>query len=398
MSKRTILFVDDEPNILKGVTRLLRPKRSEWAFHTCERGTEALEWLSDNPCDLVISDVKMPGMNGIEFLRKVRSTFPDKVRLILSGQVDKDSITDSIGIVHQYLSKPCAYDELHSCLNGIFFAESRFDHTALKPSLCTVSFLPVRRNTYDKLCEALQNPVDFATVAGIIDTSPQLTSLLLKITNSPYFGARKSVYSGGQAFKIIGVRLLREIIECHKSELLYEGEHESSLEAFERYSFLTGYFAKNLAALESADSNLQEYLFTAALLHAVGLIFLAEDFPHLLQTAEQTDFESSRDLHVDEELGATFTEMSAYLLSLWGAPIKMIEAICTCVHPDQASDDALSLAHIINVASNLALEVHQVVQGAWPLSLNNEQFVQSVEFLNLSTAKINGLKEGATNV
>jgi YesN/AraC family two-component response regulator len=85
MSER-ILFVDDEPNVLEGIRRTLR-KQGE--IYTAASGAEGLRVLSESaPFALVVSDMRMPIMNGAQFLAKVREHAPDTVRMILSGQAD----------------------------------------------------------------------------------------------------------------------------------------------------------------------------------------------------------------------------------------------------------------------------------------------------------------------
>jgi CheY-like chemotaxis protein len=111
MSER-ILFVDDEPNVLEGIRRTLR-KQGE--LHTAVSGTEGLRLLSEaGPFALVVSDMRMPIMNGVQFLAKVREQAPDTVRMILSGQADLEATIAAVneGQIYRFLSKPCPADQL----------------------------------------------------------------------------------------------------------------------------------------------------------------------------------------------------------------------------------------------------------------------------------------------
>jgi CheY-like chemotaxis protein len=107
-----VLFVDDEPQVLEGIQRSLR-KRVE--LQTAPGGVEALRLIAEEgPFAVVISDMRMPGMNGAQLLAKVREQEPDTVRIILSGQSDMQSTIDAVnqGQIYRFLTKPCAADQL----------------------------------------------------------------------------------------------------------------------------------------------------------------------------------------------------------------------------------------------------------------------------------------------
>ncbi|WDN87405.1 hypothetical protein BuS5_00373 [Desulfosarcina sp. BuS5] len=104
--KHTILCVDDEKNILNSLKRLLRKE----AYHlvTASGGEEGLHKLAAEEISLVVSDHRMPGMSGTEFLQKVKNQYPDIIRIILTGYTEVDSITESInrGHIYKFLLKP----------------------------------------------------------------------------------------------------------------------------------------------------------------------------------------------------------------------------------------------------------------------------------------------------
>ncbi|MBC8317540.1 MAG: response regulator [Desulfobulbaceae bacterium] len=107
MAKKRILFVDDEPNILVGLRRMLRSLRKEIDMEFAESGKEALQVMSKASFDVVVSDMRMPGMDGAELLTEVRRLYPDTIRIILSGYAAAEAIMRTETIVHQFLHKPC---------------------------------------------------------------------------------------------------------------------------------------------------------------------------------------------------------------------------------------------------------------------------------------------------
>jgi DNA-binding NtrC family response regulator len=111
-----ILFVDDEPAVLQALRRMLRSRRQEWDMHFAGGGTEALALLEQMPFAAVVSDMRMPGMDGAVLLGEVQRRYPQTVRVILSGHADHASTVRSVGATHQYLAKPCDPDVLRATL------------------------------------------------------------------------------------------------------------------------------------------------------------------------------------------------------------------------------------------------------------------------------------------
>ncbi len=105
-SPRTLLLVDDEINILSALKRLLR--QDKYDIVTANNGQEALEALKSGPVDVIVTDQRMPGMTGVEFLRLAKESYPDTVRIVLSGYTELQSVTDAVneGAVYKFLTKP----------------------------------------------------------------------------------------------------------------------------------------------------------------------------------------------------------------------------------------------------------------------------------------------------
>ena len=104
--QRTLLVVDDEANILSALKRVLR--RERYRTLTAGSGAEGLAILAAHDVDVIVSDQRMPGMTGVEFLRKAKERHPDTVRMVLSGYTDLQSVTDAIneGAIYKFLTKP----------------------------------------------------------------------------------------------------------------------------------------------------------------------------------------------------------------------------------------------------------------------------------------------------
>jgi response regulator RpfG family c-di-GMP phosphodiesterase len=132
-----ILLVDDEVAILDGLRRQLRKK---FAVHTANSGAEALELLKDEPVTVVVSDMRMPQMDGATFLSRVRSLHPNVVRILLTGQADTQAAITAVneGQIYRFLTKPCPpevlVEEIGSAveLNRLVTAEKELLGTTLR--------------------------------------------------------------------------------------------------------------------------------------------------------------------------------------------------------------------------------------------------------------------------
>jgi EAL domain-containing protein (putative c-di-GMP-specific phosphodiesterase class I)/CheY-like chemotaxis protein len=117
---RTLLLVDDEPNVIAALRRLLRP--DGYRILHANSGAEGLALLADNPVDIIVSDQRMPGMTGVEFLRRAKVLYPQTIRIVLSGHTELQSVTDAVneGAVYRFLTKPWDDAQLRGFLDQAF--------------------------------------------------------------------------------------------------------------------------------------------------------------------------------------------------------------------------------------------------------------------------------------
>ncbi|MDP3479279.1 MAG: FIST N-terminal domain-containing protein [Desulfoprunum sp.] len=116
MRPKKVIFVDDEPNILDELRRTLRLLRNEYDLYFAASGMEALEMMTKDKFDIVFSDMRMPGMDGAQFLTAVREKYPHIFRILLTGQADEQSIMSTVGVVHHFLEKPCSPEAIKAIL------------------------------------------------------------------------------------------------------------------------------------------------------------------------------------------------------------------------------------------------------------------------------------------
>lgn len=114
-----VLFVDDEPLVLTGLQRQLRPRRHEWKIACALGGEAALVELEAAPFDVIVTDLCMPGMDGTALLRAVQQRYPTLMRLVLSGNTDQNTVAQAAAVAHQCLSKPCDPELLQQAIQQV---------------------------------------------------------------------------------------------------------------------------------------------------------------------------------------------------------------------------------------------------------------------------------------
>ena len=337
---------------------MLRPKRNEWDMTFVGSAQAALEALRAQPCEVVVTDMRMPGMSGAELLEVVQREYPDTIRLILSGQAETESVMKALGVSHQFLSKPCDADILQGTIARAFTLRDLAGNPAVKTLVARINKLPTLPATYQKLVECLKDPKsDLDDVASIISRDPSMSARLLKVVNSAYFGLAKPVADVARAGALLG---LDRIMALVLGQGLFSGGEAPqvrgfSLESLWSHSLATASAAHRIAIDEKLDKEQVAAAFLAGMLHDIGKLVLAmgvpEDYARVLEMARGKP--GSECAIETLELQASHPDVGAYLVGLWGLPNTIAEAIA--FHEDPAySLGPFSLPGIVHVADRIA--------------------------------------------
>ncbi|MCG8604768.1 response regulator [bacterium] len=357
MAKR-LLFVDDELNILQGLKRMLRPMRHEWEADFAESGQRALELLEESQFDVVISDMRMPGMDGVELLTKVMNRYPETIRLVLSGHADQDKIMESIGPAHQYLSKPCSTDQLKTALDNMFELRGILSDDALRVVVSQIKSLPSLPSLYVELMQELQSPeVTMKRAGEIISRDVGMTAKILQLINSAFFGLGVTVSDPVHAAKLLGPEILKGLVLSVQvfskfDDLTCKG---LSLESFTNHCISVGSLAKKIVIQVSGDRKAADDAFVAGMLHDTGkLVFAA----YLLEKFEQVLTLEAQDGWMSWEaeravIGADHSEVGAYLLGLWGLPKPIVEGVHYHHHPAKCPSQDFGVLTAVHLGNGL---------------------------------------------
>lgn len=352
-----VLFVDDDRKVLDGLRRMLSDMRREWRMHFAESGPAALDIMAADPADAVVTDMRMPGMDGAELLEIVQRERPETIRLVLSGYAEKESLGRAFPPSHQFLSKPCGKEVLVSTIRNALESRNLLRGTGLRALVGSITRLPSLPGIYRQVSQEIaRDEPSMERLGAIIGQDVAMTARLLKLVNSPFFGVPRKVLNPVQAVNLVGINYLQSLIMVFATfdscDVCIPGY---SLRRLMEHSLRTSCAAGSIAALEGApQGDLDEYR-TAGLLHDIGKLILASNLPEAYARIIETVQRETRPVHeVEREaLGATHAEMGAYLLRLWGLPDSVVEAVllhhapCT-VAPSLSPSLAVYCANILD--------------------------------------------------
>jgi response regulator RpfG family c-di-GMP phosphodiesterase len=277
MAKR-ILFVDDEPMVLTGLQRSLRPMRSEWEMVFAAGGEEALAAMDRHAFEIIVTDMRMPGMDGAQLLEEVQKRSPQTLRMVLSGQSDRETIMRSVNPAHQFISKPCEGEELKSRLIRAFALKDLLQNPDLRELVAKLDHLPSLPRVYLQLNEELRRPdPSLQRIDELIGADMAMTAKVLKLVNSAFFYVPCEISRASHAVKLLGLDTLRTLVltahvfEQFQSQLLSADD----MRQISDHSLAVSNSARKIAIFEHADQHIQDESFTAGLLHDAGKLILA---------------------------------------------------------------------------------------------------------------------------
>ena len=358
-TKPSIVFVDDQNNILQGFRRSLRNLENEWDIHYSIGGKETLRLMETTPIDIIVSDTNMPGMRGTELLKEVQSLYPRTTRLVPSGGGSRsDDISILLRTSHQFFSKPFDIDKLKSTVDRLLALREKVGDQKLVELVAGISKLPCAPHIYEAFKKERDgSSADLDVMGGYIAQDPGLTAKMLQSLNSTYFGVNKAGIHPFKAAQSMGPGTINYLFDEDNHFHTIEKSHPNHdfLAQVYKQSLHAALLLEALASAENLSESLKNISYTAGMLSNVGAIILAcgqpEAYakltPEFKSPAQQMQLES-------KTFGASSANVGAYFLGLWGFP----EAICTatghCQSPETAPQQALDLTALLHVAQALA--------------------------------------------
>jgi HD-like signal output (HDOD) protein/CheY-like chemotaxis protein len=348
-----ILFVDDEAMVLDGIRRVLRLRRPEWQAFFAGSAPAALETLAREPVDVLVTDLKMPGMSGLDLLDRVRESYPHLVRMVLSGRTDTADMASRLGRVHQFLQKPCDADTMIATIERTAGLVRMLRSDRLREIAARTVALPAWPERLSELNEELaREDTSAALVAAVIARDSGLTTKVLHMANSSFFGSARRILNVHDAVARIGMRTVRSVLlTAHVFDALHApGPVARVRETIWNHSLSLADKARKVGLDLSLPSTAIEAGQLAAMLSHVGRLLLASTFGDDYLNAIAHRPPRTTVAQAETELyGATFADLGAYLLGLWGFDEHVVNAVALQETPARGVrqiDHTLLLVHL----------------------------------------------------
>jgi HD-like signal output (HDOD) protein len=358
---KRILFVDDESRVLDGLRRMMYAERRRWEMEFALGGDAALLACENEPFDVVISDMRMPGMDGATLLGHIRDRYPGSARVILSGYSEPALATRAVSVAHRFLAKPCSAPELRSIIERLCALQDLLYAPELRKIVGAIGQVPSLSITYTSLTEAVRNPdASVDRVAEIIEQDVGMSAKVLQLVNSAFFGLAQRVTTLQAAVGYLGMETIKNLALASEAFRVFMPHPKiplSECEAIQRHAHRSAAIAAMLP-LEPAQ---RDSTVVAALLHDVGSLVLAATMPDAFCEARALAGKRGCKVFEAEEelLGTSHAEIGAYLLGLWGLPNIAVEAIAHHHRPGRVPHQGFDCMVAVFVADLLDEELEQ---------------------------------------
>lgn len=353
-----ILFVDDEESILDGLRRMLRPARGEWDMAFANGGEAALAVLESSSFDVIVTDMRMPGIDGAMLLEIVREKYPNMFRMVLSGYTELQASLRAIPVAHQFLLKPCEPEMLRKAIARARGFGEALDSKLLVNLIGSLRDLPSQPSTFAQLKQTLADPASsLEQITQIVEKDVALSAKLLQLVNSAFFGLAREVSDIKTAVSCLGIAILQDLVltlELFRAFRPNEYFTEEVLDEFHAHSQRTSRIANVLCV----ELHIPQPAVLAAMLHDVGKLVIAERTPaHFARSLAQAAEEGKPLYEIEEKLiHISHAEVGAYLLSLWGLPQPIVEAVAHHHHPRRTPHEEFDIDLLVYLSNLLAHE------------------------------------------
>lgn len=371
LAGKKILFVDDEKQILRSIERLFFD--SDCEIFTADSAEAAFDILADQHVDMVVSDMRMPGMDGYKLLCEVKKLYPSTLRAILSGYSDEKVVMRAIqkNIAKMYIYKPWENQELLGIFEQAFETEAMLKDAKLKLLVNNIEELPALKGNYQYILELVEKEADFGEIASALERDQSIAGKVLHVANSAFYDVKTG--SVKQAMTYLGLANIMNLLRStfYLESMAVGGVCEKEVSYLWQHAFLSNKIVhviyKELLAKSISESEL-----SAGLLHNIGNLFLLKYFPDKYLTLYRSTDVSKDDI-LEAETGCfniTHQEAGGYLLKWWDLPYPIVEAALFHHTPFAGNIINKELVFTVNIAQHYA--------GMYLCSGNTEVFDKDV--------------------
>ena len=353
--KHYILFVDDDPLVLSGIKRSVGEYEDSWEVDFAPSPKEAIGKVSGNYYDAIISDMRMPGMDGNQLLDVVRRDRPDIMRFVLTGNTSDSQFMESAHLVHQIIPKPSDMERIFNIVERACRLRDMLKEPQLLRIITGINTLPSVPLIYNKLMKELQSEnASTQSIGNIIAQDPAMTAKILQLVNSAFFGLSDNVSSPQRAVTILGLNTTKALVLGIHVFSEYQGRAKLpiSIDVLWKHSLAVSSLAYQIARDLDFHTQEQEDVRISGILHDIGKLLLLKmpDFFQKVMLNKYGLYPVEQEYSV---LGTSHAEMGGYLLAMWGIPTPIVEAVTYHHRPNRQLVDKVDLVTILHIANGL---------------------------------------------
>jgi putative nucleotidyltransferase with HDIG domain len=351
-----ILFVDYDERALEGLRRMLQPLNGDWECGFANSGSQALNLLSLSPYDVLVTEVRLLDMTGIELLERVRTLYPLTARFVQTSVANYEPALKTTGTAHQFLAKTGELSVLRSAIERALKDRDDLPETGLRRIVSSLGSLPSLPSVYFDLIRAMDSPeVSVSEVGRIMSRDMAMAAKVVQLVNSAFFGVRKPILDTAAAVVYLGCDTVRALAlqvavfsQFRKSRI-----PEFSIEGLQQHSVRVAGAAKLIASNAGLSRNAANDCAAGGFLHDIGKLVLAASVPDRYQRALRQAARHALPTELAElqEFGAGHSEVGAYLLGLWGMPEVLTDIVRLHHSPPDNSQRTLTKAAVVYIAN-----------------------------------------------
>lgn len=367
MAKKCILFVDDESNMLSGLRRVLKGQRSKWDMVFANSGREALDVFEGRDVDVIVSDMKMPGMDGAELLDRIANEYPETIRLMFSGMSEKSQALQVVSSAHQFLSKGDETGKLIETIQKAIDLVAEIDNPELRRSISNAKGV-VTPNAFTDLSNLrVDDQNSIFQMCDVVGDDVGMTAKVMQLVSSSFFGTGSLSDGVEQVCEQLDGQLMRELFEqtdAFSAVQEHDATRASLLKKINSHSVLVASLARKIAAIEHHETSTRAHL--AGMMHDIGKAVMLQTWPDAYIEFEniQTDEQDRGELE-KQVFGTTHPEVGAYLLRLWGIHEEIIQVTRYHHTPEESGVQnfgPLASVFIANTFLNLQDDEDQLIE------------------------------------
>jgi putative nucleotidyltransferase with HDIG domain len=356
-----ILVVADDAVELDRLKALFSHGASAWETQFCPSDREATTYLSETECEVIFAGLSAGPLATAQFLHEVWKKHPKTVRYLLADSIDTDVMVTCVLGAHQYLQQPIEQEALHSALERVAFINRLVRNPRIQSLVSRMRTLPSRPSLYLEVMRELRSSNANAKVVGeLVAKDLAISTKLIQVVNSAYYGLAQQVTEAADAILLLGMETTASLILSIEAFARFDKVKPLyfSIDRVWKHSQSVAHSAKKIAEAMTNDTSIAKDAFTAGLLHDVGKLALAlnfeEQYQGALKLAEKNNLQA---WEVETEVfGASHAEAGAYLLSLWGLPLPIIEAVASHHLPSQELGKDFNAVTAVHLVERLEYE------------------------------------------